>query len=416
MRKIWIQVFHTSGARIFALAVSVIGLSITARYLGPDGRGIIAAAQSWVLTFATLGSLSLSQVVLYVATGRNRQEWLPNTLGTLLLVTVVMTLLGSGIMCCAYLATDGSAFNNLSIPVIAVVFFGLPFLIFNEYGNAILTAVDRLRIMNRIQIASATVNVVLIYVAIVKLGLGVMGALAITVIVQLTSSSLIFYDVFRLEKKVEINWPEARKMVMNGLKLHMNAIGSFLFTSVNVLIVNHFRSSTETGYYQLSAQLITVAQIVPLSVSNVVYTIISKKGPNAAWPENKKLLYQSLLLTATFVIVAYFISPLAITIVAGKDFFPSVSLFRILLLSLFGLAVYTIMFGQWVGRGLFLQASLLTLAVGLINTISILIFVPEYGISAAAWSTVLIYSILGIANAGMAFWINKKYLLSRRSL
>jgi O-antigen/teichoic acid export membrane protein len=409
VRNVWIQILHVSGAKIYALFVSVIGLSITARYLGPEGRGIVAAAQSWVVTFATLGSISLAQIVLFVASGKNHKEWLAKTLGVLLFTTFFMTAIGLIVVCTTYIITAGSAFNNLSLPILIIAFLGLPFLIFNDYGNSVLMAVDRLRIMNRIQIVSATLNVILIYFVIIKFNFGVVGALVITVCVQLVNSFLVFNDIFRLEKKIEIHWPSIKTMLVSGLKLHLNAIGSFLFTTINVLVVNHFRSPSETGYYQLSAQLIGIAQIMPISVSNVVYTIISKKGPDDAWPENRKLLRQSLLVIAGLAIVGYFVSPIAITVVAGKSFYPSVSLFRIMLLSLFGMTFSAVMAGQWIGRGLFLQASLITFLVGLINTICIFVFIPKYGITAAAWTTVLVYGISVICNGGMAIWVEKKY-------
>src|SRR5206468_2032613 len=76
------SVVETSGARVYWLILGLISTFITARYLGPEGRGLYAAAVSWAgLAYAVL-HLSLAPVVVYVAAGRPSEAWLPNVAGT----------------------------------------------------------------------------------------------------------------------------------------------------------------------------------------------------------------------------------------------------------------------------------------------------------------------------------------------
>jgi len=84
--RLWMQIIQTSGARIYGLTISLVTLSITAHYLGPEGRGIVAAASSWVGLAAGIGNFSMGQVVIHLAAGKDRNEWLPRTLGTLLII------------------------------------------------------------------------------------------------------------------------------------------------------------------------------------------------------------------------------------------------------------------------------------------------------------------------------------------
>src|SRR3954468_7826340 len=94
MRDLWKSIGFTSGARIYSLAAGAIGLVITARVLGPSGRGEVAPATTWALLFATFGYLSLGQVAVHRASARDPSEWLGSTLGVLLLMTGVVTVIG----------------------------------------------------------------------------------------------------------------------------------------------------------------------------------------------------------------------------------------------------------------------------------------------------------------------------------
>src|SRR3954452_25333654 len=96
MRDLWKSIGFTSGARIYSLAAGAIGLVITARALGPDGRGAVAASTTWALLFATFGYLSLGQVALHRGSGRPPEEWLGSTLATLMAMAGRVDASGGG--------------------------------------------------------------------------------------------------------------------------------------------------------------------------------------------------------------------------------------------------------------------------------------------------------------------------------
>ena len=51
------------------MACNLAILGVTARWLGPEGRGDIAAITAWVGLFSTVAYLSLGQVALHNMTG-----------------------------------------------------------------------------------------------------------------------------------------------------------------------------------------------------------------------------------------------------------------------------------------------------------------------------------------------------------
>lgn len=94
MRELWGNIAHTSGAKIYSMATGVFVLFFTARLLGPEGRGQIAAIVTWVGMFSTFAYLSLGQVALHRMAEDQQQKRFGNLLGSLLLMTIVLTLAG----------------------------------------------------------------------------------------------------------------------------------------------------------------------------------------------------------------------------------------------------------------------------------------------------------------------------------
>src|SRR5207302_2264102 len=139
--------------------------------------------------------------------------------------------------------------------------------------------------------------------------------------------------------------------------------------------------------FQLAVQILLGIQIIPMAVSTVAYSLVSKHGPDGAWPQQRKLLMEVLVLTIAAGAVTYLIAPWVVPFVFGAPFTPAVPIVRIVVLSVAGSTMSMVMSSQWIARGLFLQAALLTLSVGALAVLGNYLFVPRFGMYGAAWVT-----------------------------
>ena len=116
----------------------------------------------------------------------------------------------------------------------------------------------------------------------------------------------------------------------------------------------------------------------------------------------------------------YFLSPWLVTLIAGERFLPSVDVLRTLLISVVGVSMSYGMANQWLGRGFFLQTALLTLVSGAVNIFLNALFIPRYGMIAAAWSTAFVYSMGFLTNFSMAVYVESRwrsqYALTQREV
>lgn len=403
MREIWQAVLTTSGARVYGLLLGIVSLMLTARWLGPEGRGTLAAVTTWVGLFSTFGYLSLGQVAIHRATQRQQEAWLGPVLGSLGLLSVIITILGWGVAAILYFSSEGKVFGNIQSAVLFTGFISLPFMVWEQYSSSLLMALDRINIYNRYQIIGSTFGLVALFVMLPALHWGVVGAILAAIIGQfIISSGGLRFLLKRAGDTLAISKDEIHSLLKGGVKLHLNAIGTVLFTSVDILMLNHYRGAQETGYYQLSVQLMGTMMILPQAASMVLYGKVATLGPDVAWRHQKRLILQIMGLMVLMSLVAYALAPLLIKLFAGTAFTPSIQIFRWLLLGLIGMSFSTLLASQWIGRGYFWQASLLTLIVGFCNLGANAIFIPRYGMIGAVWAFLGTYTFAILANGLMA--------------
>ena len=389
--------------------ISVVSLAVTARLLGPEGRGIIAAATGWVGLFTSCGYLSLGQVALHTAAKSADETWLGPTFGSLVFMTCVVTLAGWVVATGLYVFTGGGLFNGLSPSVLLLAFLALPLMIWESYGSSLLMAVNRLRVYNSAQLVGRSASF-LAQTAAILLGGGVLSVLGANLLGQGIVSAAGLRDLVARTKMLRFfHGPTLRGLLAGGAKLHLNAIGSVIVGSSQVLIINYFRGPEETAYYQLASQLVGVLMIVPHAASMVLFTEVAQAGPDGAWLNYRRIVFWTTLGVAGMSLAAALVGPWLILLVAGQKFIPAVRPFQLLLLTLIGMSLTFTMAPQWIGRGLFWQVSALALIVGGSNLVGSLVLVPKYGMYGAIWVTLVTYAVTVLVNGGLVLWCELRF-------
>lgn len=395
----------TSGSRFYWLAASLVTTVVTARFLGPEGRGIYVAAVGWVTLFATVGNISLSQVIIYLTAARTREKWLDAMLGSSLWIVAMVTGASWGLASLLYVITGGGAFQHIDGLTLAIAFLMLPVLLWTENGNSILLAQNRLPVVNVSHMMGATAALGLTFLAVAVIRSGVRGALIAMAIAQGLAAGWALSRILRQARAPRVDRTVVRQLLGGGVRLHLNAVGTYLFAQANVLILNHYRDPEETAYFQLAVQLLTAIQIVPTAVSSVCYSLVSQKGADGAWPEQRSLLLKATLLTGLIAAAAYPLAPWGVQLLFGSAFQPTVPLFRILLLTVVGQTFAQVMASQWIGRGLFLLSAGLTLLIGGFTMVANYYAIPAFGGRGAAWVMVATYSVFLVTNGILAVWV-----------
>jgi O-antigen/teichoic acid export membrane protein len=409
MSELWRSIGFTSGARIYSVAAGAISLIVTARLLGPEGRGVVAAAVTWALLFSTVGYLSLGQVAIHRAAGKPPSEWLRPTLAALLAMMAAVSVASWFVAAAIYGVSHGEAYGEVPAYALALGFATVPFLVWEHYGSALLLAVGQISFYNRAEIVGRTVGVVLIFALVGAAGAGIAGALVALLIAQaIIAAAGVRYLVRLAGPQLSFDRAALRDLLAGGVKLHFNAVGTFLFTNAAVLIVQLIRGPAETGPFQVVIQLITVSLLIPQAASMVLYGEVARMGPDRAWAVNRRVLLTLSALMLGVSLGAFLTAPTLIPFTFGDDFSSAVPVFQVLVFGLVFQTFSALMAPQWIGRGLFWQASVLAVSLGICNVAASIPLVRAYGMKGAAFSILGVYTISAISNGVMALWVNRK--------
>lgn len=411
MRSIWASILSSFGAKAYGALIELLSLLVTARLLGADGRGIVATVLVWSGLFANLFGLSLHQVIIYRLSGQGTHR-LIRVFSALVPVSIVLCLLAwsSGVL--LYIGGWLRPVSELSAGLLVMGMVLVPVVMWEAYVNHMLSAAGRLRYYNTGQLIGRTIGFTVMLAAILLFDSGAGGA----VLGNLAALSIILLiGLIGLKGVLEGPWEfsrqEVRALVSGGVKLHINTIGAFLLMQVDILMLGQMSGMVDVGWYQASVQLIGAPLMLSAAVSLVLYSRISELGPIGAWGIHRKLIGQVMLIYLGVAVVGYLIAPVLIPALLGDDFSPAVPVFRILLIAMLGMGFSQLMVVQWIAHGLFLQAGAITILVGLANITLNLIYIPKYGMYAAAWTTVAAFMISIITNAIFAFRIERRWVL-----
>jgi O-antigen/teichoic acid export membrane protein len=356
--------------------------------------------------FSTFAYLSLGQVALHRMASDQQQKRFGNLLGSLLLMAVVLALVGWLVALGLHGFDRVGIFKGLPMLALVVGFLALPFMIWEQYGSSLLMGLQFTRIYNLYQILGRTISVVAMFILVGGLGFGVAGVLEASllgqVVVAIGGMGFMFANARNNNLTCRPDLNEIKALITGGIKLHLNAIGVFLFTSTNILLLNKYRGAEQTGYFQLATQIIGVMMIIPQAASMVIYGKIATQGPNRAWPDNKRLLVQITLFMGALSAVAASLAPWGIILLAGEAFRPAVQPFQWMLLGVIGMTISTVMTPQCIGRGYFWQAAAFTFSVGVINLAANFWLIPLHGMQGAVCASLGTYivSMLGMAVLG----------------
>jgi len=414
MSDTWRKIIASSGARVYSLLLGLASLAVTARLLGPEGRGVVAGVAAWGSLFATIGSLSMGQVVVHHAAKQADRCWIEPLFGVLLFMTAILSLLMWSVAAAiGYVKAD--LYGGLPGWALQLGFLSIPFLIWQSYGSNLLISSGNLKFYNRAQVVASSVGFLAIVIALVWFERGVAGVLMAMVATTALMSGMGISKLWTLAgEKVVIQTQVVLALLKDGLRLHLNAVGGVLLTLLNTLMVNYYSSAEQVGWYQFASQMIATMVILPQGLQSVLYEMTAQSGPDQVWPQQRRILMRLIALMAIASALIYFLSPWIVVFIAGEKFLASVEVLRPLLISTIGVSMSYGMANQWLGRGLFLQTALLTLMSGIVNAGLNAWFVPRYGMIAAAWSLAFVYSVGFLTNLFMAVYVERKWRCQAR--
>jgi O-antigen/teichoic acid export membrane protein len=396
------KVGETFATQICLIGIGLVTSVIVARALGPEGRGLFAAAVTIGAIGVQFGNLGLhASNTYYVARDRTI---LPALVGNTIVVSFAFG--GVGILLSWIILSLwpqlAPVHGLLLVLSMAWIPFGLAYMLFQN----LLLGIQHVRTYNKIELTTKILGVVLIgFMAFLKTVTveEVFLACLITLLVSFLWASwclLREIDGFPI-----LSFALFKENIRYGLKAYMAAFFSFLVLRLDLLIVKYILGSEQTGYYSVAVNMAEIILILPAIVGMILFPkLTALTDIREKWFLVKKICLTIGVGMVLILVIALFLAEPIVLLLYGKSFLPSIFPFLWLLPGIFFLGLETVAVQFLNSLGFPITVAGAWVLICFLNIGLNLIVVPMYGIVGASIVSSFSYSVAFL----IVIWISQK--------
>lgn len=327
----------TIATRLLIIAAGVATSIITARTLGPVGRGdyfVIVTLTASIVQITNLG-LHASNTYLVAKDHRLLGALVANSLW-------ISLLLGGGVGALATLVVwQADLFPQTPSKYLLVVPALAPVTLFFMLGTNLLVGVERIVSYNAVEAMSRIVVLVLLAAAGLA-AFSVSGFLAASLVAWALAAATLLALLHRMSKdSFAFRVDTFRAGVRFAAKAYLIAGASFLILRSSVFLLARLYSSVEVGYLSIATQFTDILGVLPASVALLLFPRLVRARDG--WDQTVRLcLLVGGLLTFASVVLAVTADPV-VSLLFGDQYLPAVPILRWLLPGTVALGVTSVL-------------------------------------------------------------------------
>jgi O-antigen/teichoic acid export membrane protein len=370
--------------RLTRIVLGLVTSILTARFLGPDGRGDYTLVVTLAALVVQFGNLGLHSSNTYLVA---KDRGLYNGLVSNSIAAAALSIPLSAIAVWVASLLDGRAGNWLWWAAALA-----PASLFLLLGSNLLVGMGRIALFNLFEFAYAALVVPLIVVA-GFLGGGVGGILFASVAAAWMASIVLLVVLLRGPVCVRFDAAVLRASVRFATKAYVIALLGFLLLRANVFLLERFAGSAELGQYSVASQIADVLTVLPASIALVVFPRLVAERERR-WPMLLRSTRTTALLIVVLCIAAAVVASPFIGFAFGAAFMPAVPILLFLLPGIVLLAVTTILSQYLAARGLPLTLAGAWAIALLTGIFASWILIPSAGGVGASIGLTVAYAVL----------------------
>lgn len=384
--------------RLSLIAIGLLGGVINARWLGPEGVGIVALLLL-VNTFAfRFGNLGFGSSFAYFVA--REKAALRRVLPLTWMVSGVVSAVCVALLLASW-RTSISPWNDILPSFFYIALLMVPLHFYNNYAQRVLSGRLKITAINIVSFTQGVANVAFLVLFIVILDFGVAGSILSSVLAELLMTVFFVWHC-RREVAVASREPDpevggaalAGELWRYGRWTYLLMFANFLVEELPLVLLKKYTASNVlVGLFSRARNLGRQSRNIVEPVAGVLFPFTAASREEDAVRRTNILCRNSLLImAATMGFMVIFIKPI-ILVLYGSEFLPAVPIFQALAA---GVVIYP--FGHFLEvhvsasgrpRDIFL-ASLSTLATGVVIAWAL---IPRFGVIGAGWSVSLIYLV-----------------------
>lgn len=390
--------------KVLSTVIGVVVVGLMTRHLGQEGFGMYSTANAFFQFFAIMLDLGLNVMVVQLLGEHSGDEAYERRA-----VSATFTLRAI------------SALILLTIaPIVGLLFpypWELKIAIFAIWASFFTTALNQIVIgvqqrhlkMHIVAIGEVIGRLILLTGVLIARYVG-WGLVPIVLIVSLGSSVNFFINVIAARRYANFAWNIDvafwKILLRRSWPIGVSILFNLVYFKADTLILSFTRTQAEVGLYGAAYRVLEVIVTVPFMYAGVLLPLIAKAWSSGDKTRFGRLLGHSLdamtILAAPIVTGMILFATRGMMLVAGNDFAASGKILQIL-----SIAAAVIFFGtvsSYAVVALDAQRKMIPvyIAIACITLLGYFLFIPAYGMWAAAWLTVFSETCVAIGSTALA--------------
>lgn len=380
------------------VAITVMGVGtsvITARMLGPHDRGLFQLLVLLPTTLANFVKFGIPQANVYFMRRRgaaasdvaSNSVWFALVLGTAL---ALVAYVGRRWMLSPFLHEAPPS----TIPAVLVL---VPCVLLQTFFAGVLQAEQRFREYNFQQLMPTLLGLLGMPLALVVLHTGLIGAIVTQTLIAIVVTIWLAARVHRTAP-LRLGWNRelARGMLSFGGKSYLQTLASTLHFRVDQYMIAAFLDPTQVGLYAVACNLTNLLLKLPDATGIVVYPRLAAAADRDAHAQTTAVCRHTLFIMAVAGLGYVVLGPTAVRVLYGKAYVDAIRPMLLMLPGIIMVSLYLLLTRNFTSRNrqqvnIVAAASALAINVGL-NWV----LIPRFGISGAAVSTAVSYSVAAL--------------------
>jgi len=364
---------------------------IVARMLGPAGQGVVATLVALITIAIQFGNLGLyASNIRFVGADRSLY---PKAAGNSLTIGCVTGSLISILLVVVYLLFP-SFFPDITLLLIVVYALSLPFSLLTILFQGMLLSVQdivRYNILIFLRALSLTLGASIV---LMVLGGGVFELIIFLVLVEiLFAISYVAVAYMKQDFKFQLDKGYLKKMIGYGFKVYLATQITYLVLKFDIVMVNYYLGSASAGIYSVSSKMADMVKMVPETIALIFFPKAAALKDKAKPFANKVLIAIGIMMVVICAVLYLFAEPVLLGLF-GPQYSGSVLPFIILIPGIYFISLEVLLMNYFAAKEMPLYV-VFTPVVGLIVNVGLnILWLPKYGITAAAWSSVISYMLM----------------------
>jgi len=383
------EVFFTN---VTLILLSLITSVLIARMLGPEGRGIFAIAFSILAIGVQFGNLGLhtSNTYLVAKDVKSLPQLLTNTL-------VISIGLGGSLAVLTWLIF----YFWPSLPpikgfILTLALGLIPFHLASLLLRNLLLGLQDIKAFNKVELFSKILTLLLLFILYFLNSVTVEIVFAVGMLGIMVGCIWAFWS---LRKHFTHIAPPSisvfKESIGYGFKTYLACFFAFMVLRADLLMINSMLDTGQAGYYSVASTLADLLYLLPTAIGTILFPKLSSIGSEKdKWAMTQKVMWISGLILVPVILTITLLAHPIILFFYGKSFELAVYPFMILCIAMFFYGVNNILSIHLASVGMPWFAVYIWVIASALNIVLNLYLIPTYGVSGAAFSSLICYSMV----------------------